>query len=227
MQLLAIETSSDACSVALYQNGAILAREAIIPQQHSQQLLPMVTVLLAEAESSLTACDAIAFGRGPGSFTGVRMAAGVAQGLAFGLDIPVIPVSTLAAIAWAARTSNPEGYLLATLDARMQQLYWAVYQVSAVTGVQEVQGEHLHSYYELVKFLTASDFKPLVICGPGWSAYAHQEETRWHCATQALPSACSIAELAALNWHARLNPADALPSYVRDNVAVVPTKKMA
>ncbi len=224
MQLLAIETSSDACSVALYQQGALLVHEAIMPKQHSQQLLPMIDALLAEGQTSLTACDAIAFGRGPGSFTGVRMAAGVAQGLAFGVNRPVIPISTLAAIAWQARVTDLQTYLLATLDARMHELYWAVYRLAA-NGLEEIQAESLTSYQDLRHFLKQAPFESPVICGPGWAAYAPKEEVCWQLAAPVLPSARSIAELAALNWHQRIDPADALPRYVRDKVAVMATIK--
>ena len=225
MQILAIETSTDACSLALYRDGAVLVKEAIIPKQHSQQLLPMVTALLAEAGATLTACDAIAFGRGPGSFTGIRMAAGVAQGLAFGIDVPVIPISTLAALAWRAQKQVPHATYVATLDARMQELYWAVYEDTPNGGWIERHSEQLSSYAALVTFLETQSVVPLVLCGPGWSVYApliaplptlNGLSPEW-------PSAMAVAELAAHSWGqgGELLPEEGLPTYVRNDVARV------
>src|SRR5690554_7950444 len=99
MKLLAIDTATEACSVALLVDGQVFDRYAVIPRLHARQLLPMVQQVLDEAGTGLAAVDAIAFGQGPGAFTGLRIAAGVVQGLAFALDKPVLPVSSLAAIA--------------------------------------------------------------------------------------------------------------------------------
>ena len=102
MKILAIETATEACSAALLIDGKIIERYQVQPRMHSQLILPMMNELLAEAGVALTALDAIAFGRGPGAFTGVRIAVGVAQGAAFAADLPVVPVSTLAALAQGA-----------------------------------------------------------------------------------------------------------------------------
>ena len=91
--ILALDTSTDACSVALSCNGEIKEDFRIIPRQHTQQLLPMIEAILADAGIAISALDAIAFGRGPGSFAGIRIATGVAQGLAYGADLPVLPIS--------------------------------------------------------------------------------------------------------------------------------------
>lgn len=131
--LIALETSTEFCSVALRHAGEVTVRRVHAGQTHSERLLPMVAALLAEAGIAAGACEAIAFGAGPGSFTGLRIACSVAQGLAYGLDCPVIAVDTLRAMAEELRQnqepeSMPDGTLvLAALDARMQEVYWAVY----------------------------------------------------------------------------------------------------
>ena len=223
MQLLAIETSTDACSLALYCDGRVFTKDVVIPQQHSQRLLPMVTDLLHEADATLSACDAIAFGRGPGSFTGIRMALGVAQGLAFGLEVPVIAISTLEALAWAAKQERPHAIYLATLDARMSELYWAIYEDCPEEGWVLRQDEQLNTYSDLLAFLKDFTDQPIIVCGPGWSAYAPCEPPlpTLHCLAPEWPSASAIVELALTHWAERLNPADALPSYVRNDVARV------
>ena len=131
MKILAIETATEACSAALLIDGKIIERYQVQPRMHSQLILPMMNELLAEAGVALTALDAIAFGRGPGAFTGVRIAVGVAQGAAFAADLPVVPVSTLAALAQRGFRESGGRRLLPAYDARMQEVYWAAYEVDA------------------------------------------------------------------------------------------------
>jgi tRNA threonylcarbamoyladenosine biosynthesis protein TsaB len=127
--ILAIETSSELASCAILNGaGSVLARESSGVRTHSQSVLPMVQDLLREAGLKLADCDAIAFGAGPGSFTGVRTACGVAQGLAFGAGLPVLPLVTLEAMAEACRARTGATEVLAVLDARMNEVYWAQYR---------------------------------------------------------------------------------------------------
>jgi len=128
-KLLAIDTSGEACSVALSTGGEVLEQFEVIPRMHARKLLPMVQSLLADAELSVNSLDAIAFGRGPGSFTGLRICAGVVQGLAFAADIPTLPISSLAALAQGVYRRHGHDQILTVLDARMAELYWAGYQV--------------------------------------------------------------------------------------------------
>lgn len=128
-KLLAIDTSGEACSVALSMGGEVLEQFEVIPRLHARKLLPMVQSLLAEAELPINSLDAIAFGRGPGSFTGLRICAGVVQGLAFAADIPTLPISSLAALAQGVCRRHGSDYILTVLDARMAELYWAGYKV--------------------------------------------------------------------------------------------------
>ena len=117
-KLLALDTSTEACSAALQLGSEILTLDEVCPQQHSKRILPMVQQLLSNAGVSLAQLDGIVFGRGPGSFTGVRIGVGVTQGLAFGADIPVYGVSTLAAMAQAARRLYNAEQVVAAIDAR-------------------------------------------------------------------------------------------------------------
>ena len=124
LKVLALDTSTEYCSVALFADGAITSHEVLAGQQHSEFILPMVRQALAEGELSLAQLDGIAFGAGPGSFTGLRIACGVAQGLAFGACLPVAGICTLEALAQEAGG----GSIIAALDARMSQIYHAAYE---------------------------------------------------------------------------------------------------
>ncbi len=125
MKILALDTSTHACSVALWIDRQGCEVFELAPNRHSSLILPMVENILAEAGLSVSLCDAIAFGQGPGSFTGLRIGVGVAQGLAFGADIPVVPVSSLLAQASRVEAQN----VLAAFDARMGQIYWGTYSM--------------------------------------------------------------------------------------------------
>lgn len=125
MKILAIDTSTESCSAALYCDGDISGRNELAPRRHAELILPMVDQLLAETQITLKNLDALAFGRGPGSFTGVRIAAGVIQGLAFALDLPVVTVSSLAALAQGAMEKSTT--LFSAIDARMSEIYWGVF----------------------------------------------------------------------------------------------------
>ena len=133
MNLLAFEASTRRLSVALWCDGALAEKSAEVQNGGSERFLPWANELLAEAGLNLKQLDGIAFGAGPGGFTGLRLACGVTQGLAFGLDIPVVPVCTLAALALA----SGDGKVLACLDARMSEVYVAAYAVSG-DGVVEI-----------------------------------------------------------------------------------------
>ncbi len=127
-RILAIDTATEACSVALWNNGEKHALFEICPREHTQRILPMVQQILAESSVSLNQLDALAFGRGPGSFTGVRIGIGIAQGLAMGADLPMIGVSTLATMAQGAFRQMGATQVLAAIDARMGEVYWGQYQ---------------------------------------------------------------------------------------------------
>ena len=164
--ILAIETSSELASCALLRGESVLSRVSSGVRTHSQSVLPMIQELLAEAGITLRDCDAIAYGSGPGSFTGVRTACGVAQGLAFGARLPVVPVVTLDAMALACHQQYGAQDVLTVLDARMGEVYWAQYRFGGAAGQQTV----------LAPVLSApAAVQPegaVVACGNGLSAYA-------------------------------------------------------
>ena len=141
----------------------VLSRESSGVRTHSQSILPMIQELLAEAGVTLAQCSAIAFGAGPGSFTGVRTACGIAQGLAFGAGLPVVPVVTLDAMALACRQHGAGGDIVAVLDARMGEVYWAQYRDGAVVAPPALCAP------QDVAPLAAPG--PLTACGNGLSAY--------------------------------------------------------
>ncbi|HFZ8993166.1 TPA: tRNA (adenosine(37)-N6)-threonylcarbamoyltransferase complex dimerization subunit type 1 TsaB [Citrobacter freundii] len=128
MRILAIDTATEACSVALWNDGNINAHFELCPREHTQRILPMVQEMLAVGGTTLADIDALAFGRGPGSFTGVRIGIGIAQGLALGAGLPMIGVSTLTTMAQGAWRKTGAIRVLAAIDARMGEVYWAEYQ---------------------------------------------------------------------------------------------------
>lgn len=141
MRLLALDTCTEACSAALYLDGEVRERYELTRRDHAGLILPMIDGLLAEAGLSARRLDALAFGRGPGSFTGVRIGVAVAQGIAWGADLPVVPVSTLAALAWNAFAGHGADHAYPAIDARMGEVYWAVYRrapVPELTGSEAV-----------------------------------------------------------------------------------------
>ena len=131
MNLLAIETATDACSVALAVGEERLVDHRVAPREHARLVLPMTEKLLAEAGLARSALDGVAFGRGPGSFTGVRVAASVTQGIALGLDLGVVGVSTLATIAEGCRREHGDARVGVALDARLDEVYWGAFAVGA------------------------------------------------------------------------------------------------
>lgn len=167
--ILALDTSADACSAALRVDGRVETRFALAPREHTLRILPMVDEVLAAAGVALPQLDAIAFGRGPGSFTGLRIAAGITQGLAFGAGLPVVPVSSLAALAQGWLREHPDHpaslTLLVAVDARMDEVYYAAYRLDGGGGLQLVGEESLLAP-EAVPLPAASG--AVVALGSGW-----------------------------------------------------------
>jgi tRNA threonylcarbamoyladenosine biosynthesis protein TsaB len=227
--ILAIETSTELASAALLRDGHMISRESAGVQTHSLAILPMVQSLLAEAGISLAQCDALAFGVGPGSFTGVRTACGIVQGLAFGADLPVLPVVTLAAMAQACRELNGAGEVLAVLDARMGEVYWAQYRFA--DNLWQVIVEPTLSAPEQVSPL-AAESGALQACGNGLAAYAEAFAAAPFAAgglPAVMPNACQIAQLGsvALAQGRGLSAVQAQPLYLRNKVALTTAERAA
>ncbi|HEY0065262.1 MAG TPA: tRNA (adenosine(37)-N6)-threonylcarbamoyltransferase complex dimerization subunit type 1 TsaB [Telluria sp.] len=214
--ILALETSSEMASCALLKEGTLYWRESSGVRTHSQAILPLVQELLAEAGITLAQCDAIAFGAGPGSFTGVRTACGIAQGLAYGAGLPVLPLMTLDAMALACREQSGATDILAVLDARMGEVYWARYQAG-----QLVAGPALCAPGDLAALPGDA---ALTACGNGIAAYPEAFAGRAYSAaalTAIMPHARQIAQLgvAALAAGAAVQAGAAQPLYLRNKIA--------
>lgn len=222
--ILAIETSSEVASVALLHRGEFITHEAAGVQTHSQTVLPMVQAALKQAGIALAQCDAIAFGAGPGSFTGVRTACGVAQGLAFGLDLPVVPVITLHAMAQGCRDACGADDVLVVLDARMEEVYWAQYRYR--DGWQTV----IEPVLTPASAVAASG--TVIACGNGLIAYASAFEAAPFAANAlpaVMPHAKQVAQLAQIEFAAGRAVAarDAQPVYLRNKVALTTAERRA
>lgn len=216
MKLLSIETSSIACSVALAIDDEIFALHRILPQQQSQMILPMIDELLKSKNIALNQLDAITFGCGPGSFTGVRIATSITQGLAFALNIPVISISSLAALAQTAYEEKGYKKLLAAVDARIQEVYWGAYEVND-QGLVVLHGkEHVTPPQDII--ISSDDWNG---AGNAWEIYKDQLTYKPTHSYDCLPTAASIAILAKEKYHQKswLNAADICPTYLRDSVA--------
>jgi len=221
MKLLAVETSTEACSAALFIDGEVAERFELAPKEHTKLILPMIDSLMAEAGLKPQQLDALAFSRGPGSFTGVRIATGVIQGIALGADLPVVPVSTLAAIAQYFFDNNEDNVAYVAMDARMGEIFWGVYRRD-VQGYAELIGEEAVTPADRVEFPDLTG----VGIGSGWGVYPQELMTRLaglvsHTKSELLPRAGAIARLGARGFEQGLAVAveQAMPVYLRDKVA--------
>lgn len=224
MNLLALETSTRRLSVALWRDGELTERAEDVPNGGSERLLPWVSQLLAQAGMAVTALDGIAFGAGPGGFTGLRLACGVAQGLAFGLNRPVLGVSTLEALAMASHIRDGER-LFACLDARMNEVYCAAYLIR--DGVAETLMAEMVAPPQQVVLPPGAGW---IGCGDGFAAYPglladDLEALR----ADFWPTAAAVARLAAprLASGCGTDAGLATPLYVRDKVALTTAERFA
>jgi tRNA threonylcarbamoyladenosine biosynthesis protein TsaB len=221
MNLLAIETATEACSVALVHGETVVARSELAPRRHAERVLPMADELLAEAGIGRHALDAIAVGRGPGAFTGVRLAVSLAQGMAMALDLPVVTVSSLAALALEA--PEDDAAILAVIDARMGEIYAASYRRDESGGLVALDAERVCTAPSLQ--LPAAHAWHVV--GTGWATYADALERHVGGALRSSDGACypqarHVASLAVREFKAgrAQAPELALPVYLRDKVAL-------
>ena len=228
MRILALDSATENCSVALLIGRRLIAREQLLERGHAEHILPMADALLKEADMSLGALSAIAFGRGPGSFTGVRLAASVAQGLAFGAGLPVVPISDLRAL--AQRVMELDAAVTRVLvcnDARMHEVYWGCFERAAAGAVAAAAQEEQVGRPAAVTLPASWSKAPGAVhaAGSGFAAYPELRSAlaghleRVH--DGLLPRAAEIARLALPEVACgRVLPAEqALPVYLRDDVA--------
>lgn len=216
MKLLAVETSSELCSVAAWCDSQLFVEEVLAPNEHAERLVPMVHAVLGRAGLQPRDLDAVAFGQGPGSFTGLRIACGLAQGIAFGADLPVVPVPSLLALAEQADAPR----VVAALDARMGEVYFAAY-VRGNDDWEAVREPELAVQGALPR-LAGGDW---VATGSGFDAFGWLRDAYAAQVSRAvagdLPRAAGVARVAARRFaRGEAIPAhEAAPLYLRDKVA--------
>jgi tRNA threonylcarbamoyladenosine biosynthesis protein TsaB len=215
-KLLAIDTATEACSAALWVDGTVYAQDAQAPNRHSELLLPMIEDVLARGAITLDQLDAVAWGRGPGAFTGLRIGAAIVQGMAFGCDIPVISVSSLHALAQRHKVSQ----VLVAIDARMEQVYWACYRREG-GHMTRIGNERLTSPQGIV----APHGGRWLAVGSGWDRYLAEMKAVLSGVpvchiVDCCPHAEQVAEIAARVYSRGGSvPADlAQPCYLRNRV---------
>lgn len=221
-RILAIDTATEACSVALYNQGEQHGRFAVCPREHTQRVLPMVQQVLSDAGLSLNDMDAVAFGQGPGSFTGVRIAIGIAQGLALGAELPMVGISTLAAMAQGALRKVGATRVLAAIDARMGEVYWGEYQYHAKGEWLGEQSERVLNPQQARERLRHYDGVWAGV-GTGWQSYPDLAQNVDLTVTDGqilLPDAQDMLPLAVAAWQKGRAVAveNATPVYLRNEV---------
>ena len=228
MRILALDAATEACSVALLANGALISRTAESGKSTAVKILKMAEEVMAEAQISLSMLDAIAASIGPGAFTGVRISVAVAQGLAFGADLKVVPVTTLEALAWQV-IDGPGDRALACLDARMGEVYWGCFVWDTACGVLQ-SGALRVGPPGSVSLEPGAHYTGV---GRGFSAYPALAMlpgvTTDAARSAALPNAREIARLATqrLGVNGAVDPADLQPLYLRDKVAFTTAERAA
>jgi len=220
MKILALDTSTDACSVALLLDGKISEKFEIAPRQHAAIILTMTDELLSECDAKLSDMDAVAFGCGPGSFTGLRIATSAAQGFAFAHDLPLIPVSTLRAIAQGAHRKYKATNVLAALDARMKEVYWGSYSLKE--NIMHANKDDMVCKPEVIILDNSLEY---VGVGNGWESYLEVlKKSCGDCVKEIYekehPHAQDIAIIAEYEFQLgnTVSAEEALPVYLRNDV---------
>lgn len=221
-RILAIDTATEACSVAIWNQGEVHALFELCPREHTQRILPLVQQVLAESGLSLSQLDALAFGRGPGSFTGVRIGIGIAQGLALGAELPMLGISTLQTMAQGAWRMTGAQRVLAAIDARMGEVYWGQFERKLDGQWLESAGEAVLSPQQALERAQQlqGDWAHV---GTGWQTYPDLVAGSSLNVTDGqmlLPQAEDMLPLALLAWQQGLavNVENAEPTYLRNEV---------
>lgn len=223
LNLLAIDASTEACSVALVFQGKVYSRYEFSPQSHSLLLLPMVDEVLNEAGVKLNQLDGLIYGRGPGSFTGVRIGIGVAQGLAFAAELPTIGVSTLQTMAQQAWENHKQDNVIAAIDARMAETYCGIFALDS-NGVMQPQKDEVVIAPSLVEqYLMDTKVDTLTGVGSAWKAYQEPLSALTNVSVNAdveFPTAIAMLAIGeqALRQGKGVSAEHAEPVYLRDTV---------
>ena len=222
-KILAFDTATDACTVAIFNDGIITEEFDFMARLHSQYLIPIIERLLNDAHLTINELDAIAFGCGPGSFTGVRIATSVAQGLAFAANLPVIPISTLAIVAQHAARINNLTKIIASIDARLNEVYWGAYEminghVKLMTNI--MTEEKVSNPEHLTQVMANKVDSTWSGAGNGWRYYNRLNIGLAHYYSDIYPHAYDLVKLAAKEFQQGnfINSIDVVPSYVRNDV---------
>lgn len=231
-RILALDTATEACSAALHWDGEIRSEcFEIAPRQHTALILPQLETVLQQAGCTLNQLDALAFGRGPGAFTGLRLAASVVQGLALAADLPVVPISNLAALVLGAQDKmqdkTQQNLFAVAIDARMDEVYWGCYGIEA--GLPQLLDSERVVSPDSVALPKAYNGQWIGV-GTGFGTYGQRLESQVSISQSFpadLPRAACIARLAARQFveHGGVAAAEALPVYLRDQVAKKPSNK--
>lgn len=224
MKILAIDCASAAMSVALFDDGRTFHRYELAPQNHTGLILPMLDDVMRDSRLTPADLDAVAYGRGPGSFTGIRIAAGFAQGVALAHGLPMLAISTLASIAHRAFRESGVTHSLVAVDARMKEVYWGAWHVQE-TGQARLQGREQVAFPSDVTLPAEGDWTG---CGDGWQTYRDELAALASERLQAVhpevlyPHALDIVHLAATEFALTggQTPTEAQPVYLRDKVAL-------
>ena len=219
MKLLALDTATEACSAAVLVDTEVIERYALAPRGHAELILPMLEAVLAEAGLRIHQLDTLAFGRGPGAFTGIRIATAVVQGIAFAADLPVVPISTLAAIARGVMDRQGIARVAVALDARLNEVYWGTYKAASDGDVILLGQEQVCTPLTA----TLAEEGDWFGAGSGWVVHGESlgkqlgVHTWWG---ECYPRAGDIARLGARAWQRgeRVSAEQALPVYLRDEV---------
>lgn len=222
LRILAIDTATESCSVAVWNEGVVVSRFEISPREHTQKILPMVKSALEEANITLQSLDALAFGRGPGSFTGVRIGVGVAQGIALGAELPMIGISSLATMAEGVFRTTGIKHVLVAIDARMGEIYCAQYQRNDAGAWVGEDSEAVMKPEQFIEALQ-STAGTWAMAGTGWQAYPDLKEALPFTVIETeitLPAAQDMLPLAVTAWHEgkATKVEDAEPVYLRNEV---------
>jgi tRNA threonylcarbamoyladenosine biosynthesis protein TsaB len=222
MRLLAVETSSNACSVALQVDGEVIEDHVVEPRAHTRILMPMISNIFASAGLVPADLDAVVLGNGPGSFIGMRIGASVVQGICFAAGLNVVPVSSLAAVAAETLSANNAGRVVVTQDARMREVYVGIYR----------RGESGLPVAETGEFISSIDgldigAEPCLAAGDGWNRYPELAERAKNFSLGEVdiqhPRARCLLEIAIPDLTAAIPPDQLVPAYLRQKVADKPT----